>query len=456
MSTKIRLQLSVMMFVQFFVWGAWYVTAPNYLNTIGFNAGDISWTYTIGPLACIISPFFVGMIADRFFAAQRITGVLHIAGGLLVLLATTLMKAGAASPNAINAVMFAHTLCYFPTIALTNTIAMKNTTNSEKEFPLIRVFGTIGWIASNLALTWLGWETGIQMFYLTAFAAIAMGLYSFTLPHTPPTATGKITAREILGLDAFVLLKDRSYFIFMLSSFLICIPLAFYYQITSRVVEMTGLEIGRTMSYGQMSEIFFMVVMPFFFARLGVKWMLGVGMLAWVVRYALFAFGAPAQVRWMIIVGILLHGICYDFFFVTGQIYTDQVAPKQIRAQAQGLLVLFTLGLGMAIGAKVAGVIEAQHTPVAAQQAAAQVVSKTAELEALKARPAADPAQQAALDRQATLLEAQKTDARRAELQAIEWKPLWGKPALFAAAILLLFLFLFKQRARNQSGAYAD
>ncbi len=447
MSTKIRLQLSVMMFVQFFIWGAWYVTAPNYLNTIGFNANDIGWTYTIGPLACIISPFFVGMIADRFFAAQRVTGVLHIAGGLLVLLATTLMKTPPVNPNLVNLALFAHTLCYFPTIALTNTLAMKNVSNSEKDFPSIRVLGTIGWIVANLILTWLKWETGIQMFYLTAFAAIAMGLYSFTLPHTPPTATGKITAREILGLDALVLLKDRSYLIFMLSSFLICIPLAFYYQIASRVVEMTGLEIARTMSYGQMSEIFFMLVMPFFFARLGVKWMLAVGMLAWTVRYALFAFGAPAQVRWMIIAGILLHGICYDFFFVTGYIYTDQVAPKAIRAQAQGLLVLFTLGLGMAIGAKVAGVIETQHTPAVAQAAAARVVKLTADLDTLKAQPVpTDSTQQAARNTLLTSIEAQKTQARREELSAIEWKPLWGKPAIFAAAVLLLFLVLFKQR----------
>jgi nucleoside transporter len=447
MNTKIRLQLSLMMFVQFFVWGAWYVTAPNYLNTIGFNANDIGWTYTIGPLACIISPFFVGMIADRFFAAQRVTGVLHIAGGLLMLLATSLMKATPASPDLINLVLFAHTLCYFPTIALTNTLAMKNVSDSEKDFPSIRVLGTIGWIAANLTLTWMQWETGIQMFYLTAFAALVMGLYSFTLPHTPPAATGKITAREILGLDALVLLKDRSYFTFMLSSFLICIPLAFYYQIASRVVEMTGLEIARTMSYGQMSEIFFMLVMPFFFARLGVKWMLAVGMLAWVVRYALFALGAPAQVRWMIIAGILLHGICYDFFFVTGQIYTDQVAPKAIRAQAQGLLVLFTLGLGMAIGAKVAGIIETQHTTAAAQAAAAQVVSKTAESERLKALPP-DPATTA----QIAQVEAQKAEARQAELRAIEWQPLWGKPAIFAAAVLLLFLVLFKQRPSSKAG----
>lgn len=448
MSTKIRLQLSVMMFVQFFVWGAWYVTAPNYLNTIGFKAEDIGWTYTIGPLACIISPFFVGMIADRFFAAQRVTGVLHIAAGVLMLLATTLMKAAPAAPQTINLVLLAHTLCYFPTIALTNTVAMKNVSDSQRDFPGIRVLGTIGWIAAGLLLTWLKWETGVQMFYLTGVAGIVMGLYSFTLPHTPPVATGKITAREILGLDALVLLKERSYFIFMLSSFLICIPLSFYYQIASRVVEMTGMDIGQTMSYGQMSEIFFMLVMPFFFARLGVKWMLAVGMLAWVVRYGLFAFGAPAQVRWMILGGIVLHGICYDFFFVTGQIYTDQVAPKAIRAQAQGMLVLFTLGLGMAIGAQIAGVVEQQHTTAAAKAAAEKVVSQTAELEKLKG--------QAANAEQLTALEAQKNASRRDELRAIEWQPLWGKPALFAAAVLLLFLFLFKQRAASSAGAYAD
>ncbi len=446
MDAKTRVQLSVMMFVQFFIWGAWYVTAPNYLTTIGFTDADISWTYAIGPIACIISPFFVGMIADRFFAAQKVVGVLHIVGGLLVLLATQLMKSSPASADAINWMMFAHTLAYFPTIALTNTIAMKTMTNSEKEFPLIRVFGTIGWIAAGLALTFLKWETTISMFYLTAAASIAMGLFSFMLPDTPPTATGKITASQILGLEAFALFKNRSYLIFMAASLLICIPLSFYYQLTSTIVEMSSLPIGATMSYGQMSEIFFMLVMPLCFARLGVKWMLAVGMLAWVVRYALFAFGAPAQIGWMVIGGILLHGICYDFFFVTGQIYTDQAAPKQIRAQAQGLLVLFTLGIGMALGAKVAGYVKEQHTPPASLAASAQVVSKTAEIETLKLQP---PAAVPDRDQRIAQLESEKTAARLTALRAIEWKPLWGKPAIFAAAILLLFVLLFQQRRRE-------
>jgi len=362
MNPIIRLQLSVMMFLQFFVWGAWYVTAPNYLGTIGFGAGDFGWTYSVGPIAGMITPFFVGMVADRFFSAQRVLGVLHLLGAGLMWLAMQKMTAGG-TPTEINWIFFGYMLTYFPTLALTNTIAMKHMSDPQTEFPGIRVLGTIGWIAAGLTLTWLGIETNISMFELTAVSALVLGLLSFLLPDTPPSQEGKVTARQIMGLDALVLFKNRSYLFFIIASALICIPLSFYYQIASRIVEMSGLPIGQTMSYGQMSEIFFMIVMPFFFARLGVKWMLAVGMLAWVARYGLFAIGAPDEIRWMIIAGIVLHGICYDFFFVTGQIYTDQAAPKAIRAQAQGLLVFFTLGLGMFIGAQVAGSIEGQHTP---------------------------------------------------------------------------------------------
>ncbi|MDB6020421.1 MAG: hypothetical protein JWQ04_278 [Pedosphaera sp.] len=442
-----------MMFLEFFIWGAWYVTAPNYLGTIGFKAEDFGTTYMVGPIAGIISPFFVGMIADRFFAAQRVLGVMHLLGAVLMLAATAMMKSASPSASTINFVIFGYMLTYFPTLALTNTIAMKNMTNSEKEFPLIRVLGTIGWIAAGLSLTWIGWDKTINMFYLTAGASVALGLFSFMLPNTPPTGSGPVSVRQILGLDAFVLLKDRSYFVFMLSSLLICIPLAFYYQIASRVVEMGGLPIGQTMSYGQMSEIFFMLVMPLFFLRLGVKWMLALGMLAWVVRYSLFAFGAPDQIAWMIIGGIVLHGICYDFFFVTGQIYTDQIAPKHIRAQAQGMLVLFTLGVGMAIGANVAGKIEAMHTTDKSKAFAAQVVEKGKEIDAVSAKLSAAPeAEKPALKAQLKTLDDEKNALRHSELAAIEWKPLWGKPAIFAAGVLVLFVALFRN---TKSGSAA-
>lgn len=371
------IRLGIMMFLQFFVWGAWYVTAPRFLGTIGFGGGDFGWTYSVGPIAGIITPFFVGMIADRFFSTERILGVMHLTGGGLMLGATALMTAEKPSPALINLVFFGYMLTYYPTLSLTNTLAMHNMANSEKEFPLIRVFGTIGWIIAGVALSVFGWGDSIKMFYLTGGAALTLGLYSFTLPHTPPPSAGKkVTPAELIGLDAFVLFKRRSFLIFMISSFLICIPLAFYYQLAERTLAQGEIAFPPfKMTFGQMSEIIFMLLMPVFFARLGVKWMLFVGMLAWVARYGLFAFGAPDHVAWMLLIGVALHGICYDFFFVTGQIYTDKVASKEIRGQAQGMLVLFTLGFGMLIGAQFAGFVETRFTPQETAQLQAEAKS---------------------------------------------------------------------------------
>jgi nucleoside transporter len=450
MSTEKRnttAKLSIMMFLQFFIWGAWYVTAPNYLGTIGFTADDFSWTYSVGPIAGILSPFFVGMIADRFFPAQRVLGVLHLFGGVIMFLAAGIMKPET-SPTMINWFFFGHMLCYYPTLALTNTIAMKNVENSEKQFPLIRVFGTIGWIVAGLSLSFFLWDKKVEMFYLAGGAALLLGLISFALPSTPPTATGKAGIKDVLGLDALVMLKDRSYLVFLLSSMLICIPLAFYYQITSRVVEMTELPIGQTMSYGQMSEIFFMLVMPFFFARLGVKWMLAVGMLAWVGRYLLFAIGAPDQVVWMIVAGVVLHGICYDFFFVTGQIYTDKKAPAGIRAQAQGLLVLFTLGIGMLVGAQVAGKVEAANSPAEVAKYGDLVTETEAELK--KVNEQIKEAETKELTAQKISLEKMKEEYRMEQLKAMEWKSLWMFPAIFAAGVLGIFLLLFRDKTRAE------
>ena len=436
-------KLSIMMFLQFFIWGAWYVTAPNYHGTIGFTAEDFSWTYSVGPIAGILSPFFVGMIADRFFPAQRVLGVLHLVGGVIMFVAAGMMGPDV-SPAVINWAFFGHMLCYYPTLALTNTIAMKNIQSAEKQFPLIRVFGTIGWIVAGLSLSFLVWDKQVEMFYLAAGAALILGLFSFTLPSTPPTATGKAGIKDVFGLDALVMLKDRSYLVFLVSSMLICIPLAFYYQITSRVVEMTELPIGQTMSYGQMSEIFFMLVMPFFFARLGVKKMLAVGILAWVGRYLLFAFGAPDQVVWMILIGVIIHGICYDFFFVTGQIYTDKKAPPGIRAQAQGLLVLFTLGIGMLIGAQVAGMVEKRESPAAVAEYGEKVQAKEAELKVVN-----DSLEKGKTDEllaSKEKLEAEKGELRLKQLKAINWKNLWLFPAIFAAGVLGFFLLFFRDK----------
>jgi nucleoside transporter len=445
MNLAVRIKLSIMMFLQFFVWGAWYVTAPNYLGTIGFTPGDIGNTYSVGPIAGLITPLLVGLIVDRFFAAQKVLAALHILGGIVLFGAVSVMQGDSPSPGILNWGFFlGYMLSYYPTLALTNTIAMKAMTDPEKEFPGIRVFGTLGWIAAGFVLTFLDYETNSGMFYLAAGAALLLGVFSFALPDTPATKSDEpVSIGQLLGRDALVLLKDRSYLIFLMSSMLICIPLAFYYQIASRVVEHGDLPVGVTMSYGQMSEFFFMLIMPLFFKRLGVKWMLAVGMLAWVIRYALFAFGAPDEIRWMIITGVVVHGICYDFFFVTGQIYTDQKAPKEIQGQAQGLLVMLTLGLGMMIGAQVAGLIEGEHTTEESKAFKVQVEAKAKEIKELKAQADATGEN---LNAQIEKLETEQSAARQKELAAIEWKPLWLKPAGFALAVLVIFLLFFHEK----------
>jgi nucleoside transporter len=392
-------RLSVLMFLQFFIWGAWYVTAYLYLGKIGFGGDEIKWTYSVGPIAGIISPFFVGMIADRFFSTEKVLGVLHILGGAAMFAAIQMMQGENPSPFLINLILFAHMFCFFPTLALTNSLAMHHITKSEVVFPLIRVFGTIGWIVPGVIISWQKWDSDIQPFQIAVAASIVMGIYCFFLPHTPPPAVGKkITAREILGIDALALLKKPAFLIFIVSSFLICIPLAFYYQLATKFITSAGLEQpALKMSFGQMSEIIFMLLMPLFFGWLGVKRMLLVGMFAWVLRYGLFSFGADDGIQWMLISGILLHGICYDFFFVTGQIYTDKIAPPEIRSQAQGLLILFTLGLGMLIGAQVAGEVEVAFT----------------------------------------------------DGDVVSWKLLWMGPAVAAGVVMLVFAVLFKDDSKK-------
>jgi nucleoside transporter len=397
-STSAR--LSVMMFLQFFIWGAWYVTVGIFMGENEMGA-DTHWAYTVGPLAAVISPFFLGMIADRYFDVEKVLGVMHLLGGVAIL-AAPLMSG---SPTVFILLLALHMLCYMPTIGLTNTLAFHNITDQEKQFPLIRVFGTLGWIAAGVLVSLgLNAETSAIPFYVAGGASILMGFFSFTLPHTPPPAagSGSVTAREILGIDALAKLRSRSFNVFILSSFLICIPLATYYNfapIFANDVELTN--VAFKMSFGQMSEVLFMVLMPFFFRRLGVKWMLVVGMGAWVLRYALFALAAPAGTVWMIMFGIILHGICYDFFFVTGQIYVDKKSTADIRGQAQGLLVLITLGLGMLIGAQVSGWLNNWFKDVA------EVLS------------------------------------------AADWQAFWWIPAAFAGAIMLFFTFTFKDEVNR-------
>ncbi len=354
-------RLSAMMFLQFFLWGGWYVTVGNYMGANGMK-DQIAWAYSLCPIAAIISPFFLGMVADRFFATERVLAAMHLLGGVTLLAAPW---AATQSPTHFILVLLLHTVFFMPTLGLTSTLAFHHMDNPEKQFPMVRVFGTIGWIAANIVVSkWLHGDEHAIQFYVAGGAALLLGVYSFTLPHTPPPAAGKeANIRDILGLDSLSLLKRPAFAIFILSSFLICIPLAFYYSFAPVFVSAIGVkDPAFNMSFGQMSEMFFMLVMPFCFARLGVKWMLLTGMFAWVARYGFFAGATQTGLLPLVMAGIVLHGVCYDFFFVTGQIYVDQVADIKIRGQAQGFLVLITQGLGMLIGAQVAGLIVKANT----------------------------------------------------------------------------------------------
>jgi nucleoside transporter len=350
---KTNTRLGLMMFLEFFIWGAWYVTVGNYMTQIGLT-GVIYWAYTVSPIAAVVSPFFLGMVADRFFATERVLAVLHVLGGLAILAAPS------ASDSALLFILLLllHVLFYMPTLGLANSLAFHHIENQEKTFPRIRVFGTLGWIAANILVSAVlkADATPIPL-YIARGASILMGLYSLTLPHTPPPAAGtRPTFRAVAGLDALTKLSSRPFHIFIWSSLLISIPLSAYYAYAPVYVSAAGFKSPAfQMSFGQMSEVLFMVAMPLFFARLGVKWMLVTGMAAWVLRYFLFASAANSGIHPLIFLGILLHGICYDFFFVTGQVYVDKKSTEDIRGQAQGFLVVVTYGVGMLLGAQVSG-----------------------------------------------------------------------------------------------------
>jgi nucleoside transporter len=400
MKPTIRIQLSVMMFLNFFVWGIWFVTMGTFLSKGGVNAtgAEIGQAYGTQCLGAIIAPFIIGMIADRFFAAQKILGVLHLAGAALLYYISSQTSFGS-----FYSLLLIYMVIFMPTLALVNAIALKQVTDAEKQFSGIRMWGTIGWIAAGLIIGWMAWEAKPETLGITykvaAIVSAAFGVYSFFLPNTPPPKAGKdVSVAEVLGLDALKILNDKNYLVFFIASVLICIPLAFYYGSANQFLNEAGMQSAAAkMTMGQISETVFLFLMPFFFKRFGIKTMLLVGMLAWVLRYLLFAYGNVDNGIWMLYLGIILHGICYDFFFVTGQIYTDQKAGENVRSAAQGLITLATYGVGMYIGFYMAGLF---------------------------------------------------TDKYKTSETTHNWQAIWLMPCLFAAGVSLMFFVFFKNNKK--------
>lgn len=395
MNNTMRARLGLMLFLEYFIWGGWYVTLGTWLaQSLHFSGAQVGLVAGTTAVGAIVSPFLVGFVADRLAATERMLFVLHGLGAVLLYLASR-----QTSFSGVYALVLLYCFCYMPTLSLTNSLAFRQMTDPATQFGAIRVLGTLGWIVAGLIVGHLRIEATAVPMRIAAAASLALALYSLTLPHTPPVSAAKsLSFSAIFPVEAALLLKDRSLAIFAAASFLICIPLQFYYAFTNLFLNQSGVvNAAGKMTGGQMSELFCMILLPLFFRRLGVKYMLAVGMLAWVARYLMFAYGNSGPLVWMFWLGILLHGICYDFFFVTGQIYIDGKAPAYLRAAAQGFITFLTYGVGMFVGSWLSGAVVQHYALVSG---------------------------------------------------GYNWRAIWMVPAVFSAVVLIVFLMVFSEKSR--------
>ncbi|MFY7907946.1 MAG: nucleoside permease [Emticicia sp.] len=400
MTLTTRIKLMLMMFLMFSTWGAWYGQMGKYLFTTLHATGDqIGSAYATFSIASIVAPFFMGMVADRFFSAQKVMGVLNILGAVILYFLIQNQD-----PDTFFWYILAYTLTFAPNLALSSSIAMNQMENPEKEFPSIRVMGTIAWIVITNIIGFYGVGDKVTIFQIAMFTSIAWAIFAFTLPNTPPKATKATSFGQILGTDAFVLFKDRSFLVFFICSILVCIPLSFYYAHANlSLTESNMTNVENKMSLGQVSEVGFMLLIPFALSKFGIKKMLIVGLIAWIIRFVCFGYGDGVSSEWMLYLAIILHGICYDFFFVTGQIYTDNKAGEKIKNSAQGLITLATYGIGMGIGSILSGKVLDKYT------------------------------------------------TKVGEVSTHDWTSVWMVPAAISAVVLLIFIIVFKDNTRAKA-----
>lgn len=400
MTLTTRIKLMVMMFLMFSTWGAWYGQMGKYLFTTLHATGDqIGSAYATFSIASIVAPFFMGMVADRFFSAQKVMGILNLLGAVILYFLIQNQD-----PDTFFWYILAYTLTFAPNLALSSSIAMNQMENPEKEFPSIRVMGTIAWIVITNIIGFYGVGDKVTIFQIAMFTSVAWAIFAFTLPNTPPKATKATSFGQILGTDAFVLFKDRSFLVFFICSILVCIPLSFYYAHANlSLTESNMTNVENKMSLGQVSEVLFMLLIPFALSKFGIKKMLIVGLVAWIIRFVCFGYGDGISSEWMLYLAIILHGVCYDFFFVTGQIYTDNKAGEKIKNSAQGLITLATYGIGMGIGSILSGKVLDKYT------------------------------------------------TKVGEVSTHDWTAVWMVPAAISAVVLLIFIVVFKDNTRAKA-----
>ena len=451
--TTMVVLLSTMMFLQFFAWGAWFASLAAAMDTNQLGA-FIGRAYESAPIAAIFAPLFLGLVADRLFASEKVMGVLMLIGGAIMFALPSVAARGEAGGGLLVWMILAYLLCYMPTLGLGNTIAFTHIP-SQEHFPKIRVWGTIGWIAAGLFVGAMGWSSTFNIFWLGAISSILLGLFCFALPNTPPPLKGKpMDLRSLFMVDAFGLLANPNFFVFAICSTLICIPLAYYYGVTSTYLNQVGFaEPAATMTIGQMSEIIFMLLIPFFFRKLGLKMMILVGMGCWVIRYGLFSMAAPTQSTWMLLLAVALHGICYDFFFVTGFMYTDQKAPIAIRGQAQGLLVFLTQGIGMFFGYRIMAAGNFFGIPLGLTIGEyGKQVTKSEEYVAALTEARGETEVVGFFDTFGRMFNRSHPEGLNSEVldaTMLQWKNFWMLPAIMALVIMIVFAIAFWDKAKE-------